>query len=162
MIKITSKGIPELQAWLANIGRGVKTVAIKSVAEYLVGDDTHGLKAYPPYLYVPYSQIGGFVSDKQRRYVMARIREGTIKPGFPASTGYFADKWTYSAKGSYFEIKNPTPYGEYLVGDFKQSLHSKKQGWRTITKNIQDNLQGAFRHAAAEVKKWLAAQRRHK
>ena len=161
MIKITSRGIPELQAWLKSLANGVRDEATRAVAEYLVGDETHGLKHYPPYKHVPYSQIGGFVSDKQRRYVMAKIRDGSITPGQSASNGYFRDAWTYKAQGGRYEIKNDVGYAKYLVGNAQQSLHSNKQGWRTIAKNISDNLAGAYRHAQAEIKKWLAARRRN-
>jgi len=88
MLKITSRGIPELQAWLLSLANGVKDEATRSVAEYLVGDTTHGLKHYPPYKYISMQRAyGGFISDKQRRYVMAMIKEGKIDPGVPHRTG---------------------------------------------------------------------------
>lgn len=160
MIKITSRGVPELQAWLLSLANGVKDEATRSVAEYLVGDETHGLKHYPPYRHVPYSQIGGFKSDKQRRYVMARIREGSITPGISASNGYLRDAWTYKAQGSRYDITNDVGYAKYLVGPGSQSLHSQRQGWRITIDTIRDNLAGAYRHANANIKKWLAARKR--
>ena len=160
MLKITSRGIPELQAWLQSLANGVKDEATRAVAEYLVGDESHGLKHYPPYKHVPYSQIGGFVSAKQRRYVMARIREGSITPGISASNGYLRDAWTYKAQGSRYEITNDVGYAKWLVGAGSQSLHSQRQGWRTTVQNVRDNLAGAYRHANAEIKKWLAARKR--
>ena len=160
MLKITSHGVPELQAWLSSLANGVRDEATRAVAEYLVGDESHGLKHYPPYKHVPYSSIGGFKSDKQRRYVMARIREGSITPGMSASNGYMRDAWSYKAQGSRYEIKNDTAYAKYLVGPGSQSLHSQRQGWRITVQTIKDNLAGAYKHANAEIKKWLAARKR--
>ncbi len=155
MLKITSRGVPELQAWLKGLASEVKDLATRSVAEYLVGDETHGLKHYPPYKHVPWSAIGGFVSAKQRRYVMARIREGSITPGISASNGYFRDAWQYKAQGSRYEITNDVEYAKYLVAPGQQSRRSLAQGWRTTVDTIKANLKGAYRHANAEIKKWL-------
>ena len=160
MITITSRGVPELQAWLKSLGNGIRDEATRAVAEYLVGDATHGLKHYPPYKHVPYSQIGGFVSDKQRRYVMARIREGSITPGVSASNGYLRDAWQYKAQGSRYEITNDVGYAPFLVGPGMQSLHSQRQGWRKTVDTIRDNLAGAYRHANAAIRKWIKAHPR--
>jgi hypothetical protein len=159
MLKITSKGIPETQAWLKSLASNVKDVATRAVAEYLIGDQSHGLKHYPPYRHVPYSRIGGFASAKQRRYVMARIREGSIVPGISVSNGYLRDAWKYKAQGSRYEISNDVGYAKYLVGPGSQSRHSLAQGWRNTLQTVQANLKGAIRHANAEIKKWL---REHK
>lgn len=155
MIKIAVKGIENVQAFLRALPLGTKTVAGRAVAEYLVGDVSHGLRHYPPYKHVPYSEIGGFKSDKQRRYVMARIREGTIDPGISASTGYFRDAWQISGEAPRYNIVNDVAYAGFLVGNAEQSLHSQKQGWRKISQTIADNIDGAFRHAIAKVNEWL-------
>jgi hypothetical protein len=52
-------------------------------------------------------------------------------------------------------LKNDVGYAGYLVGDDEQSLHSKKQGWRTVSKNISDNMKGAIRAANLAIAKWI-------
>jgi hypothetical protein len=155
MIKVSIKGVDKVVEYLRTVPLGVKTVAGRSVAEYLVGNTSHGLKHYPPYKHVPYSAIGGFKSDKQRRYVMARIREGTIDPGYSASNGYLRDAWTIGGEPPRYVIKNDVHYAGFLVGDQDQSLHSQKQGWRTVSRNIADNIAGAIRAANLAIAKWL-------
>jgi hypothetical protein len=159
MLKITSHGIPEVLEWLKSLPNEIRTVASKAVAEYIVGDETHGLKHYPPYKHVPWKQVGGFVSDKQRRYVMARIREGSITPGISASNGYLRDSFQYKAQGSMYQISTDVGHAKYLVGG-QQSRRSILQGWRTMTTTARDNLKGAFRHAEAEIRAWLKAHKR--
>lgn len=161
-IRITSKGIPEVQAWLKTIANGVRTRSMEWVLQYLVGDQTHGLKHYPPYKYITMQRAyGGFKSDRQRRYVMAMIKEGKIDPGVPHRTGELQRGWTYRmwSQATQGTISNPTSYAQYVMGNEQQANMHKLIGWRTVMTNIKDNLQGAFRHARAELKKWLAAQK---
>jgi hypothetical protein len=161
MLKITSRGIPELQAWLQSLGRGAKGEATRAVAEYIVGDQTHGLAHYSPYKYITMKKAyGGFVSDKQRRYVMAMIGEGKINPGYPQRTGEMQRGWTYKQKGSAYTITNETPYAKYVVGDNDQSNMHNLIGWRKTAETIKDNLLGAYRHANAKLREWLKLQRK--
>jgi hypothetical protein len=160
MTENTSSGIPELRAWLKALPNNIKEIAARAVAEYLVGDESHGLKHYPNYAHVPWSQVGGFVSDKQRRYVMARIREGSIEPGVSSSNGYFRDAWQYKAQGSRYVITNDVGYAKYLVGPGSQSRRAIAQGWRTTVQNISDNMLGAMRHARAEIGRWIREHKR--
>ena len=159
MLKITSKGIPEVQAWLKSLAKEVQKAATEAVAKYIVGDETHGLKHYPPYKHVPWADIGGFVSDKQRRYVMARIREGSITPGVSQSNGYLREAWQYKTQGTAYQITNDVSYAKYLVGG-QQSRRAIAQGWRFFMDTVKSNLQGAYRSARAAVKKRLAELRR--
>jgi hypothetical protein len=160
MIKITSRGIPELQAWLSEIQRGARGIASAAVAEYLVGDQTHGLAHYVPYRYITMKQAGGFVSDKQRRYVMMMIRSGKIDPGVPHRTGEMQRGWTYSARGSQFVIKNETQYAPYVMGDNDQSRMHGLIGWRRTSEVVKNNLTGAYRAATAKVKEWIRSKKK--
>jgi hypothetical protein len=155
MIKIDIKNLEKVQTFLRSVMLGAKNRASFALAEYLMGNESHGLKHYPAYKHVPYSEIGGFKSDKQRRYVMARIREGSITPGLSASNRYYGDAWHISGEPPRYTLKNDVKYAGYLVGDNDQSLHSQKQGWRKVSQNIADNLQGAMRHARDAVNKLL-------
>lgn len=162
MIKITATGFNEVKDWLTTIERGLKGKATEWFAEYLVGDQSHGLKHYSPYQYVPYRKAyGGFFSDKQRRYVMAMIQQGKIDPGYPHRTGEFQRAWEYKVSGSgRYTITNATPYGGYLVDDNKQARLPGMAGWRKVSEIIKDNWHGAIRHATAKVKQWIKDTRR--
>jgi hypothetical protein len=159
-IKFTSRGIPELLAYLDRIQRGLKGKTSGWVAEYLVGDMSHGLKHYVPYKYVTVEQAGGWKSDKQRRYVMAMIREGKIDPGAPHRTGELQRGWEYADKGTRWTITNETPYAGYVMGDNDQANMQRLIGWRVVSEVIQSNLKGAFRFATAKLKEWLREQKK--
>jgi hypothetical protein len=160
-IKFTSAGIPAVLEWLKKIGYSSQRKATELVTEYLVGNQEHGLKHYPPYKYVPYAKAyGGFKSAKQRRYVMAMIKEGRIDPGYPHRTGEFQRGWSFQPSGANrYTIKNDTPYAGYLVGNDYQANMPRLIGWRKIADIIKSNLSGAFRHAQAGLKKWIAEQK---
>ena len=161
-IKTDIRALQKLQALLKDLPQGAIGVAGEAVAHYLLGEDTgggytHGLKHYVPYKYVTMNQAyGGFVSDKQRRYVMARINEGSIDPGAPHRTGELQRGWhhTPSSHGSIWTLSNRTPYADYVMGGRQSSMHNLI-GWRTAGAVIVSNLSGAIRHASAALGKWL-------
>ena len=162
MIKISVKGIDEVRAFLARLGAEAKHVTEGAVTEYLIGDETHGLKHYPPYKYLGTSEegaykkvYGGFFSDRQRRYVMAMIREGQIIPGQSSSNRYMGDAWHAEDKGRYWVAMNDVAHTKYVVGDTDQSRMMEMKGWDKISKNIKNNLKDAFRYAKEQVKQWL-------
>jgi len=170
MITVKVKGIPELQAYLRTVALGAKNYATRMVTEYIIGmeqnSDTgahaHGLMHYVPYQYVSVQQAyGGFKSDKQRRYVMAMIREGRIDPGVPHRTGELQGGWGYNmTSDGRYTIKNRTPYAEYVMGDERQSNMHRLIGWRKVSEVVKSNLKGAFRYATSQVKKWLASKKK--
>ena len=157
MITTTSEAITRIMTFLRTVPQEVGKVASSAIAEYLIGDVSHGLRHYPPYKHIPWSQIGGFISEHQRRYVMAQIKEGNITPGISASNGYFCDAWQYRAQGNWFAIYNDVSYAPYLVGQGTQSRRAILQGWRTVYNNIRDNTAGALRHAMAAINQWMKA-----
>lgn len=171
MIKITAIGFDELKEWLTTIQRGFKGKATEAFAEYLVGDYTHGLKKYPAYRYVNraagFPEAGGGVygagwhSDKQRKYVMAMIREGKINPGFVHRTGALQEGWEYKVSGSgRYTIKNEVPYAGYIMGDTSQTRMHNLIGWKKVKDVITANWHGAKRYAEAQIRKWIKEIRR--
>jgi hypothetical protein len=175
MIKITSRGIPELVAWLKTIQGEARDQAAKFVANYLIGDSNHGLMHEPYYKYVNraagFPGLGGFVdvtgykvpvgyvSKKQHRYVMAMIAQGKIRPGQDNRTHDLANSWRYSAQGSNYKITTDVPYAKYVVGGQQTRMHGLI-GWRTMAQNAKDNMMGAYRYANAQLKKWLLTKKR--
>jgi hypothetical protein len=173
-IKVTSKGIPEMRAFLDRIQKGLKGMASQQVGIYLVGDSTHGLKHYPYYKYVNrpagFPELGytnsagnwvqGYASEKQHHFVMAAIKDGRITPGVE-KRGYesgLQGAWTLKTHGTAYTISNDKPYAGYVMGDQQTRMH-KLIGWRNFREVIKTNLQGAFRYAQAEVAKWLKSQK---
>jgi hypothetical protein len=49
MIRMNVRGMEALQQKLKEIPHGTKRIAVQAFTDYLIGDDNHGLKHYPPY-----------------------------------------------------------------------------------------------------------------
>jgi len=174
MITIKVKGMEGVQAFLKKIPLGIKTAAGRTIAEYLVGDASHGLKHEPYYKYVN-RQAGfgahggymssdgyvpvGYVSAKQHRYVMAAIADGKIKPGQDNRTHDLSNSWRVTGEAPRYAISGGTTYAEYVMGDTKQTQMHNLIGWRRIGQNISDNINGAFRKALQVVNRWIESQR---
>lgn len=86
------------------------------------------LKRYPPYRYVP-QRID--YSERQRRFVMAAIREGRITPGRANRSGRLRRGWQSLISGDSALIYNEEPGGDYVMGDRQTGSHARR-GWRTV------------------------------
>jgi len=164
-IRYTIRGNEKVQAFLRSVPRGTIRTAIVGIVEYLIGNEQHGLKHEPPYKYVSRAQAYGKVSDApagyfswaQFRYIMARISDGSIQPGqnnrtHETSQGY----GSVETKGGYgASITNSTTGAYYTQSDTGQAAQPALVGWRKISKNIADNINGAMRHGTALVNEWL-------
>jgi hypothetical protein len=160
MISISSRGIPEVVAWLQNVARGSKITAMRAIAEYLIGDDNHGLKPQPAR--VEHGEDNPYVwqSDKQRRAYFASngfgggipsTRTETLKNAWAATES--DNNWT-SVK-----IVNSAPYARFVQGRDLQRGHIVDK-WRDMWTIIGTNIQGAFRHANAKLREYLQTQKK--
>lgn len=148
-IGIDTEGTKELVSKLDRLPDVVKDHAIDEVNKYLL----NVLKAYPPYRYVPFkTAYGKWFSEKQRRYVMARISEGTITPGMPNRTQRFSQGWKIVGYGQKSVIANETPYGPYLMGDTTQARMPAKIGWKRLKDVINSRMSQIIRKAQAGAK----------
>jgi hypothetical protein len=154
-IKVKVRNLEQVKKWISALPRKYRGAATKAMAEWFIGTGQRGLKRYPPYKYVSRKSAYGktFVSDKQRRYVMAKIREGRIDPGVPHRTGNYQRGWNIQGEGVKIKIVNQVPYAQFVGGDETQARLNKKVGWRTISVIISTNIKGAIRHAEAAINK---------
>lgn len=152
------RGIDKVEAFLREVPRGAMRAAVYALAEYIVGDDSHGLAHDDPYKYVTRKQAYGetFQSEAQRRKVMAMISSGEITPGqryqspTEQSSGYEIQS---TNQGYGATIKNSSE-GAYWTR-VAQPAQLAMVGWRSYIRVVEDNIKGAVRHALAEVNKWL-------
>lgn len=157
-VKSNPRGIEQLQAFLKGLPRGVVRIALKAIAEWMIGTQQRGLKHYQAYKYVPYKKAyGGFKSDKSRRYVMAAIREGRIDPGAPHRTGTTQRAWVMkeSNNGYKVSIQNPKPGAYFTRHDEGQARLNTLAGWLKTSVVIANNMAGALRHAQAAITSYL-------
>lgn len=119
------KGIEQVNKFLESVPRGVKGLATEAVAEYLVGNERHGLQYYPP---------------EQSWYTHKRTYETRF--------GWQVKKW---GDGTRVKIVNVV---EHAIFPFTRWAGSP-WGWRTIEQRIESNIKGALRHAQSVINKFL-------
>ena len=146
-------GIPELQRKLRHWPVDAQNAAVDATNKYLLDV----LKQYPPYVHVAYKDAyGGWFSDKQRKYVMAKIREGSIRPGQPNRSQDMAKGWKVIDKGVSSMIVNELPYAGFLMGTDTQARMPKKIGWKTVGSIVKDKIKEIERKSIAAIRKVLA------
>ena len=157
MIKFTVRNIKEINAFLKTVPQGAKRIGGKAIAVYLVGNEQRGLKKDDPYKQTTRRRVYGqqWESDKQRRYVMSRIRSGEIVLGQRArkpthASGGYAVKDTRDG----YQIINPRPSA------FWSRVWAKWPRWRHYNQVIRDNMKGAIRAGNLAVNKWLKSKQR--
>jgi len=135
-IALEAVGIEELRQKFGNWPKIIQDEVIDEVNKYIIKE----IKNYPPYSYVTFKRAyGGWFSDKQRKYVMARIREGSIRPGTPNRSGRFGQGWKVIDKGTSSMIVNEVPYGGYLMGSGQARMHNII-GWKKIPEWISKHM----------------------
>jgi hypothetical protein len=162
-IKVRVRGIEELKAFFAELPSAVRRVAVQEAAKYLIGDQSHGLKHLVAYKYVTRKSAYGvsFFSEKQRRYVMARIREKSITPGTANRTGATSAGWGYKSTGGGYGaiLYNDTKGAEFTQGDTTQARQPAKVGHRKVSDVISTNINGAIQRANQAVQRWINSHR---
>jgi hypothetical protein len=124
---IDARGIEQIKAYVKDLPYGVKRVALWAIASYMVGDDKHGYRHYPP--------LGG----------QAYLKKSP--PGY-VRTNKLKEGWTVNNDAYNPKITNSVPYAPYVP-------RWKKYGWREWIQVAKDNMAGAIRHANAKVKDYL-------
>jgi hypothetical protein len=145
----------DLRQIITDLPRYLKGPMVEAASIYLVGDGTRGLKHYVQYRYVTRRSAYGttFVSDRQRRFVMAMIRSGVFLPGYPRRTGNTQRAWVILHQGVRSRIMNPTAGAFYTVGDPGQSRHEEMVGWRRFGLIIASNEHGMIQAADREAQR---------
>jgi hypothetical protein len=149
--RINVKGLDKIQAMMKELPPKLAKVGIKAFAEWILGNGERGLRAYQPYKYITRRKAYGqtFVSDKQRRYVMAMIREGKIDPGAPHRTGQTQRGWYARPSNSAYKynIGNETPGAYYTRHETGQARLNELAGWKKAGAIIAKEMAGAIRAA---------------
>jgi len=132
-------GIEELRREMGNWPVEIQNAVVDQVNAYVLDN----IKKYPPYMHVKFKDAyGDWFSEKQRKYVMARISEGSIRPGQSNRSQRLAQGWKVIDKGIESIIVNEVPYAGYVMGDSEQARMHKKIGWDTIGSWINKRMSG--------------------
>lgn len=156
-VKANVRDLQRIEKMLKNLPKGAKSIVVPAVSEYLIGDESHGLKHEPAYNYVDRTSAYGFpfFTDKQRRYFFWALGEGIINPGRNNRTHEAQDGW--KTRGDLYrqQIYNDAPHAKWLYSDRDQARQPAKVGWRKISEIIASNMKGAIRHARMKLNEWL-------
>ena len=161
-IQYQTRKVKEVVHRLKDIPPRAMKAVLRAVGLWLIGEQSRGLKQYQPYKYITRKKAYGktFVSDRQRRYVMAAIREGRIEPGFPHRTGGTQRAWTYVPKDErHAFIVNQKRSAYFTKHDTGQARLNALAGWKKVAKDIRDNIAGALRAARAKMNEILRSKK---
>lgn len=161
MISISIRNLEPIRAYLKKLGLGYRVAGLRGATNYLIGNDSHGLRHYVNYKYVSRQSAYGrtFFSDKQRRWFWAAVANGEI--AFPIHyqrTGAIKDGWKIADSGSQMRIVNNAPGVNWVFGA-NQARQPAKVGWRKASDIIQTNMKGMIRAAQLEVNKLIRSAR---
>jgi hypothetical protein len=133
-IGIDVHGIPELQAKLAQLPAAVADDGVEAADKQIVNI----MQAYGQYHYISRQKVP-FVSDKQRRYVMASIRQGTIKVPYERTQG-LRNAWKTAGSGKTQIVVNESPYAGFVMGEGVQAHRFSLMGWETDLTRVRTHL----------------------
>lgn len=127
-----------------DLPRRLRGKALEVGAKFLVKK----YKLYPHYKEVAraraYPEVDGFFSDKQRRFVMAGIRNGTIRPGASHRTQGLKNDWRIVGRGSALLIVNDNPAAVFAYHPIFQARQLEMVGWRNIDIMTEENQDDAL------------------
>jgi hypothetical protein len=157
-ITISMRGQEKIKAYLETLPRGVKIAAMEAFSQYMIGDETHGLKYNPPRVEHGPDNPYKWQTEKQRRAFFATDGFGR---GIPTErTGETTNAWMMTTKDSNWtqvKIENDSPGAFFVQGDGQQRGH-KADGWRKVADIIKTNTAGAMQKAFKAVNDWLRSK----
>lgn len=139
-IGIDVQGIATIQNRLSKLPQEAKDLGVETANEYIVNI----MREYPPKPTAPFV----WSSDKQRKYVMAKIREG----GYTGRTQQLRNAWKTVGEGYKQIVANETPYAQF-VQDENQIIGHTTNGWSTIASNMKAKGSEILKRFDAGVKK---------
>lgn len=107
--------------------------AIKAGGKYLKGK----IAKYPPRKKVTIDEIGGWASERQRRWFFAALREGKIevpyRRGISPGTERLGQKWTEQVRDGGFTVVvgNNVSYARFVQKPGEQTRMMQRIGWKT-------------------------------
>lgn len=127
--EIKDGGIEEINAYIEMLPEAVRSTALAAITEYMLGDEAHGYKHYPP--------LGGqaYLSHVPPSYVRTNDTKNSWK-------GY-SDAVTAKV------VSEGVPYVKHIP-------RWKKYGWREWRQVALDNMKGAIRHANAKIRELIS------
>lgn len=155
------RNIKNVQNFLQHVGRGFVLPALDAFLKYVLGNERHGLRHYPPQKYVSRARAGYKTSPAQIRFFFATgILEnvgGKIKLNRYKRTFETQKAWQIVGQGTYRpSLVNSRAY--YTMDDKGQARQPALVGWRKVSQVVRDNLKGAINSAASAINKVIRSK----
>ena len=153
-LKISIRGVEEWKAYLKTVPHGTVRIALRAIVEWVLGNESRGLRHYEPYKEVSRARAGyGPMSDKQRRWFWANGGPDMIGNNRTnATANAWQSKETNNGYGQ--TVWNKSEGAKWIWSD-QQARQPALVGHRTALEKIQTNIAGAIRHAQAAIHAWL-------
>lgn len=147
--------VGEFAKRLTELPRRLRRSALIVMAEYLLKK----FRLYPRYKEVSrksaYPEVGGFFSDKQRKFVMAGIASGRIQPGGPHRSETLKKSWRIEGKEARdirsLSLINNAPAAVFAYHPIYQARQLGLVGWKDSDVMTDENLDDGL----LEVEVWL-------
>lgn len=148
--------VDEFGARLQELPRLFRRPALLTYVKYML----RMFKLYPRYKYASrksaYPEVGGFFSDKQRRFVMAKIASGEIRPGGPHRTQALKDAWRIEGETGAdirsISLVNDNPAAVFAYHPVYQARQLDLVGWKDVNEMTEENADDAL----LKVEVWIA------
>lgn len=134
-LSIVIRGNTEIAAKLRMLGPAAAAAGVESAAQ-LIADRFNRYATSAAYNYVPYSAVGGFFSDRQRRFVMASISDGSIDPPYKRQDG---DRFRVDGSGIGAKVVSDKVSMFYSMSDQGQAQLQGMRGWGKVSDILQEN-----------------------
>ena len=154
-----SMNVATIGDFIVSLPTGTKRAAHKAYAEYIVGNDQHGLRHEPAYKEVSRTRAYGrpFQTAKQRNWFFWALNTGQIHPGQNNRTHAMQNGWKLTDNGN---IRNDTPGIKWVMGDGTQANQPNLVGWRVAGDIARTNHKGAIRAAQKSANEWIKKNRK--
>jgi hypothetical protein len=152
-MKINIKVIDKVTALLKRVPRGAKGLIARVIGEYLLGNESRGLRHYAPWKRVKRKTVYGssFFSNRQQRAFFAKLRSGEISVPF-RRTGAQGKAWKLIGQSTNVSIVNNSKTVQFTRG--QTALHAK-MGWQTASATIKSNMKGALKAGKDALMKYI-------
>ena len=147
LIGIDISGNKELAAKLDKLPAQAADFGVEYANEYILNMQ----RTYVPYKHVSVAQAGGWKSDAQRRYVMAKIRSGEISVPYNR-TQTLRKGWKLVGKGRGQIVANEVDYAKWVKDIRSQSQGHMLRGWEVIPNELRNKAEQIVRRFEAGVK----------
>lgn len=149
-IAVDTRGIPELQAKLAQLPDAAADAGVEEANRYIL----NVMREYAPYQHVTrfsaYNKT--FFTEKQRKYFFWALNHGVIITPYHR-TQHLRKEWKLIGAGRNQMVANEVEYAGLVMGDGMQERLHRKMGWDTEAERIRDRIGRIVEKFDAGVKK---------